>query len=186
MSLSGWLTFYVKLWCCIDFCWFIALELEWKSLPLPAQAEPVVDRAPGTPDSQLLGLLKVEITLLKKLAPGLDASMMRSSSIPNEHSLSDDAFRAKPFSIRIEKGNFTEPVWVGSEGSFRPRYTFRLLFDKSPYPPREEWKKPEGGPDSNKFWDNVEFVGRRSPELDGKGIAMNDVAPTGWRSCAVC
>lgn len=111
--------------------------------------------------------------------------MKEESPNLNECSLSDDAFRPKSFTIRIEKGDFTEPIWVGSKDSYRPRYEIRLLFDKSPYPPRAEWKKPEGGPDSNNFWDNIEFVGRRAEELDNKRTAMNDVTPTGWGSCVV-
>jgi hypothetical protein len=170
----------------VDFCWFIALELKWKSLS-PPQPDQVVETASATRtrSPQLLGQLNLEITLTKRLAQGVDPSMIRKSTILNEHSLLDDAFRAKSFMVRIEKGNFTEPIWVGSKGSYRPRYALRLLFDKSPYPPPEEWKKPEGGPESNHFWDNVEFVGRRSPELDKKGIAMNDVDPAGWGSCVV-
>jgi hypothetical protein len=167
-------------------CCFIALELEWKSLSSPQPGQ-VVETASATRrrSPQLLGQLNLEITLTKRLVQDLDPSIMRQNTIMNEHSLSDDAFRAKSFTVRIEKGNFTEPSWVGFKGSYRPRYALRLLFDKSPYPPREEWKKPEGGPESNHFWDHVEFVGRRSPELDKKGIAMNDADPAGWGSCVV-
>jgi hypothetical protein len=102
------------------------------------------------------------------------------------NALTDDAFQPKSYSIRIEKGNFTEPSFVGSESPSRPRYALRLLFDKSPYPPREEWREPEGGPDSGKFWGHKEFVGRDAPELEKLGRATNDPAPAGgWNSCAV-
>jgi hypothetical protein len=104
----------------------------------------------------------------------------------NELGLTDDAFRPKSYTIRIEKGNFTEPCHVGYSSSYTPpRFALRLLFDKSPYPPRSEWRKPEGGPDSGQFWDHIEFVGRISPELEKQGRAMNDLPLAGWHSCAV-
>lgn len=28
---------------------------------------------------------------------------------------------------------------------YTPRFAIRLYFDKSPYPPRHEWKEPRGG-----------------------------------------
>jgi hypothetical protein len=120
----------------------------------PPQLDQVVETASATwtRGPQLLGQLNLEITLTKRLAQVVYPSIMRNSTILNEHSLSDDAFRAKSFTIRMEKGNFTEPIWVKSKDSYRPRYALRLLFDKSPCPPREEWKKPEGGPESNNFW----------------------------------
>ena len=94
------------------------------------------------------------------------------NSIPttlNEIFLSDHAFRPKLFTVRIEKGNFIAPSGIGFKDSHKKGYAFRLLFEKSPYPPREQWKRPEGGPDSsNLFWDNVEFAGRPSPELEKK------------------
>ncbi len=170
----------------MDPCYFIAVEIEWKSLP-PPPPDPVAETAQAiwTRGPQLLGRLNLEITLTKRLAPVLPPSLMRQNTVINEHGLSDDAFQAKSFKATIEKGNFTEPSWAGSGSSNRPRYALRLLFDRSPYPLREEWKKPEGGPDSNLFWENREFVGRCSPELEGKGTAMNDVAPAGWGSCVV-
>lgn len=59
-----------------------------------------------------------------------------------------------------------EPCYVGISSSNEPEFLLRLVFDKSPYPPRSEWKKPEGGPDGGQFWDHKEFVSRRSPGAD--------------------
>ncbi|KUJ11653.1 uncharacterized protein LY89DRAFT_722759 [Mollisia scopiformis] len=175
-----------ELWCCIESCWFIAVELEWKVLS-PPQPKQIVNNIRVTrTDPQLLGHLNLEITLTKRLAPGVNTSIMREGNMLNERILSDEALRTKYFTVRMEKGNFREPCWslMGSTES-STRYALRLLFDKSPYPPREEWKEPEGAPDSNMFWDNIEFVGRNSPELYQKGIAMNDLNTADWSSCVI-
>ncbi|KAI9677317.1 MAG: hypothetical protein M1829_002660 [Trizodia sp. TS-e1964] len=166
-----------NLWCsCADFNCYIALALSWRLLP-PA---PPVARNASARRPQLLGQLNVEITLERKLAPGA----------PEQHGkyliegvLCDAAFTPKSFCIRIEKGDFIEPGAIRLEGFSLDRYSLRLLFDKSPYPPREEWKEPQCGPDSLLFWEHAEFVARRQPGLKGKGMAMNDRA---WSSCVAC
>jgi hypothetical protein len=98
----------------------------------------------------------------------------------------DDAFRPKSYSVRIEKGNFIEPCYIGSSGPpeatavslYRPRYALRLVFDKLPYPHDVSGgsRREAGG----QFWDHKEFVGRSSPELKTRGRAMNDLALAGW------
>ena len=113
--------------------------------------------------------------------PPLEASNL----IILNHSFNNDAFRPKAYAVRIEKGNFTEPCYIGSSSSYRPRFAIRLLFNKSLYPPRSEWREPEGGPDGGQFWDYKEFVGRSSPELEKQGRAMNDLAPAGWATCVI-
>ena len=103
----------------------------------------------------------------------------------NELSLTDDAFRPKSYTVRIERGNFIEPCCIGYSSSESPRFALRLLFDKSPYPPRSEWKEPEGGPDGGQFWNHVEFVSRNSPDLIDKRKAMNDVSTGEWNNCII-
>ena len=170
---------------------FIAAEFDWKSLSL-SPSDQVVEvasaNATWTRRPQLLGQLNLEITLTKRLPGGLNFSAMRDKKgnlYLNEYYLSDHAFRAKSFIVRIEKGDFVEPAYIGEDSvTYKPRYALRLLFDRSPYPPREEWTKPEGGPDNNNFWNDVEFVGR--PLGNKKGTAMNDVNLGGWgTSCSV-
>jgi hypothetical protein len=103
--------------------------------------------------------------------------------------LEDNAFQPKVYSIRIERGNFMIPCFAGSEDRHKPnnRYALRLQFDRSPYPPRKDWKNPEYGPDGCEFWGRKEFVGRSTPGLENKRRPMNDSAPAGgWNSCAVC
>jgi len=132
----------------------------------------------------LIGQINLEITLLKRIPQDLQDYL-----IPVFNELEDDAFQSKVYSIEIEKGNFILPCLARSENEHRPnnRYALRLLFDKSPYPPRKDWMKPDYGPDGCGFWDREEFVGRSTPALDDKRRAMNDPAPAGgWDSCAVC
>jgi len=104
----------------------------------------------------------------------------------NEALLTDDAFLPKTYSLRLEKGNFLTPCDELSsfEDEFTPRFALRLAFDKSPYPPREEWKEPEGAPDAVKMWKWKAFVSRSSPEL--KLLKKHGDNSTPWRDCVVC
>ena len=167
-------------------CYLITAQLEWKSLSSPQPDQVKTTEATWPKSPQLLGQLNLEITLSKKMVKWLQNWKSGLPTTVNETFLSDDAFRPKLFTVRIEKGDFIAPSGIGFKDSPRKRYALRLLFDKSPYPPREEWKSPGGAADSNLFWDNVEFAGRPSPELEKKRrIAMNDVDSAGWGSCVV-
>lgn len=180
----------MKLWCRIEFSYWIAADLTWKSIkPLDDhekcdnQVTQIGTAANPSKSPHLLGQLHLEITLAKRLPERVRDSILSKSTIINELGLTDDAFLPKLYTIRIEKGNFIEPWCVGFWDSWRPRFALRLIFDKSPYPPRSEWKEPEGGPASCRFWDHVEFVGREDPELKKRGRAMNDVPSAIWNTC---
>jgi hypothetical protein len=77
--------------------------------------------------------------------------------------LLDGAFQPKSFTVRIEQGKFSPPGHIDDVFARDPRYTKRLVFNKSPYPPESEWKEswredwtmPEG----QNWWDYKEFVG---------------------------
>ena len=96
----------------------------------------------------------------------------------NESLLTDEAFKPKTFSVMLEKGNFLTPQdeMLSAEDKYTPRFAFRPEFDRSPYPPRSEWKEPQGAPDAMKMWEWKDFVGRKSPELKtlvhSKGICV--------------
>ncbi|KAL9087744.1 MAG: hypothetical protein Q9165_006511 [Trypethelium subeluteriae] len=60
--------------------------------------EPTQSKTP-----RLLGQLDLEITLTKRLPPKWATSILSQSSLVNEHSLEDDAFRPKLFVVRIEQ-----------------------------------------------------------------------------------
>jgi hypothetical protein len=118
---------------------------------------------------RLLGQINLNITLTKRL-PAWAQKSSRKFPFANEGSLTDDAFQPKSFTVRIEEGDFEIPsqAWVPSKfahlHSGRPslKFTRRLVFDVSPYPPKSEWKKGSHGKD---LWDFKEFVGK-SPQVE--------------------
>ncbi|KAF3066461.1 hypothetical protein GL218_09007 [Daldinia childiae] len=180
-----------KLWCRCNFNVWIAAEFEWRSVEPPRDPSrstevpsQVASGAPGK-GPQPLGQLNLEITLTKRLPETVKHSILSKSTMVNEKSLTDEAFYPKLYTVRIEKGNFVEPCYIGYPSSDKPRFALRLLFDKSPYPPRSGWKRPEEGPDGGQFWDHVEFVGRISPELVKKGAVMNNISTGWWGGCVV-
>jgi hypothetical protein len=171
----------MKLWCRCEFCYWIFADLTWKSIkePLdPAKSPPPLGAKAKGSSPLLLGQLNLEITLAKGPPERWQRSILSTSTIINERSLTDEAFQPKLYTIRIERGNFIVPAYIGFPGGLYGtdlRFELRLIFDKSPYPPRSEWRKPDGGPDSNQFWEHKEFVGRQSKELEKKRRAMNQV-----------
>ncbi|KAI3340806.1 hypothetical protein F4824DRAFT_401190 [Ustulina deusta] len=184
-----------ELECRCNLNFWILVELEWKSLhpqnkepgPRSASLDQTTTTKSGSGQPELLGQLGLEITLTKRLAG-------RARSWAEEHpsnaellnkNLTDDAYRTKSYTVRIERGNFIQPCYIGSQNSDTPRYSLRLLFDKSPYPPRSEWVDPEGAPDQGRFWDHVEFVGRAAPDRARRQKPMNDPSASSWNSCIV-
>ncbi|KAE9368312.1 hypothetical protein N431DRAFT_485870 [Stipitochalara longipes BDJ] len=179
-----------ELWCRCNFNYWIASELEWKSIKLPNSVRPpaqVVETASASQNKgpHFLGQLHLEITLIKRLPEWARDSGLSKGTMLNERGLTDDAFRPKSYNIRIEKGHFVEPSYIGVSTEYKTRFALRLLFDRSPYPPRSQWREPERGPDGGRFWDHKEFVGRISNELKNQGRAMNDLSPPGRNSCIV-
>ncbi|OAQ61197.1 hypothetical protein VFPPC_02201 [Pochonia chlamydosporia 170] len=179
-----------ELWCRCNLNYWIAAEIEWKSIKQVDRVEPSSQSVNTVSDAQSknprhLGQLNLQITLTKRLPQRARDSILSKSTIINELSLKDDAFQPKFYAVTIEKGNFIEPCRIGFSSSTASRFALRLLFDTSPYPPRSEWKNPEGGPDGGQFWDHREFVSRPSTELEKQGRAMNETSPTITGSCAV-
>lgn len=163
--------------------YWIAAELEWKNIESrdPSQiASSTQDENPG-----LLGQLGLGITLAKRLPRRVESSILSESSIINELGLTDDAFRPKSYTVRIEQGNFIEPCYIGCPSLDRPRFALRLLFDKSPYPPRSEWRKPENGPDDSQFWHHKEFVSRSFWDPKKQERPENDISAWTRNNCLV-
>lgn len=186
---------YWKLWCWCNFNIWIGAQIEWKSIrphdnikpPAPVPQTVISNNNSNTP--VVLGTLELEITLTKRKPTAEWAQKMLTSTCLNEGSLIDAAFLPKSYTVRVERGNFLEPALSHSPRSITngwSRYAYRLIFKKSPYPERPEWRNPGQGPDNGpkySFWHLKEFVGRASPELKNSGRAMND--ETGWGSCVV-
>jgi hypothetical protein len=120
------------------------------------------------------------------------------------HQYTSRAFEPKHFKISIEQGIFRSPNRAGREvqdllrasgwedypGSWdrgllpedespkwRWRYAYRLVFDKSPYPPEEEWVQPLQGRMRGMHGSHpeimVEFVTQTLPESEFGKPAMN-------------
>jgi hypothetical protein len=159
---------------------FILSEFEWKSTgikPLDYDETPDHDETPqGHKSPHLLGQLNLEITLTKRLPPSARGGEMERNGMVNGGSLTDDAFRSKKFTVRIEQGKFVLPAdiknypelpaIVGDKSISRfLSWTRRLVFDISPYPPESEWKETRWKVKSENWcWDLKEFVGK-SPEM---------------------
>ncbi|KAF2237046.1 hypothetical protein EV356DRAFT_565140 [Viridothelium virens] len=169
--------------CRCNFNYFIFADIQWKTIKSSNPSQDTGSTWTKTP--KVLGQLDVEITLVNQLPQCGESTALLNMKNLNGNNLVDDSFQPKVYSIRIEEGNFKEPCDGSPPNSEQYRYARRLLFDKSPYPPRSEWKRPEGGPDSNQFWDIKEFVGRQSRDLRGKGRAMNDPDAGGWNRCVI-
>lgn len=75
----------------------------------------------------------------------------------HDTTLAEEAFRSKMCSIRLEKGTF--PV-IGVSDGLCHWYSLHLVFDKSPYPPLEEWaqKRPAAG---HEYWERKIFYRRQ-------------------------
>lgn len=100
----------------------------------------------------------------------------------NESLLTNDAFLPKTYTVRLEEGNFLTPydLMLPEEDQYTPRFALRLAFDKSPYPPRHEWKEPGGAPDAMKMWEWKDFCGRQSP-----GLKTQRDRHAWWGNCVV-
>lgn len=164
----------------------LIVDMDWKSLPLPKHeesAEALGITAWWSRKPQVLGKVKLQVNLNTTLAKSVNRPQSLPPS-PNEIYLCEAAFRPRTFTVTIEKGNFAPKFRVEREGDFRIRYGLRLLFDKSPYPLREGFKKPDEPPVSGFNFDEMDmFVARSLPQSETKVKAMNDDSPGstgGW------
>ena len=197
-----------KIWCRCNFKVWLAAQIEWKSLKL--QNSQVSDRneynifkaRPSKHDAvpaamipqeanraQVLGNLRLQITILNQLPARLSESILSKSKIVNGYSLTKDVF-SNPiiYTAQLEKGNFIAPCGIGFfDAASRERYTLRLVFDRSPYPPLEAWKDLDRGPREGLFWMYAEFVARWDKNMNKAVCPMNDEKSSGWgqTSCVV-
>ncbi|OBT69628.1 hypothetical protein VE03_00730 [Pseudogymnoascus sp. 23342-1-I1] len=139
---------------------WIAAEFEWKSQGMESLDQVVdISTIGGTrTDPHRISQFDIELTLMKRRIPrmrGLETQRWRI----NESLLTDAAFLPKTYTVRLEKGNFLTPydAMLPEEDQYTPRFALRLAFDKSPYPPRHEWKEPGGAPDAMKMWEWKDF-----------------------------
>lgn len=126
-----------QLFCGVEFNSLIACQIDWK---LHTKTEDVATELPAD----------IEISLsLTKRRPESDGDPEVQQDI-----LNDEAYREKTYHLRLEKGSFEVPK--RTTYFYTPVYTYRLLWDVSPYPPLEEWSyqdPAEGG----KYYERKDF-----------------------------
>ncbi|PYI19615.1 hypothetical protein BO99DRAFT_432524 [Aspergillus violaceofuscus CBS 115571] len=92
----------------------------------------------------------------------------------NEDCLTEQAFQPKTFKIRLEYGQFFHQWETQRTGvpDWSYPYALRLVFDPSPYPPREEWTAAWGDAvlDYQRFWQRTEFCGHHSQLPRERGL----------------
>lgn len=133
---------------------WIAAEFDWKPLPDLRSLDHPSD--PG--EDKLLGQMQIQLTLTKRRIPKLGHTDMSQYTI-NESLLREEAFFPKTYTLSLESGVFCTAFdeMHMAEIPYTPKFLLRLTFDKSPYPPRDEWKEPEGAPDAIQFWEWNKF-----------------------------
>jgi hypothetical protein len=68
--------------------------------------------------------------------------------------LSDAAYQQKIYHLRLEKGEFE--IKNRTTYGYTPVYRYKLLRDKSPYPPLEEWNEKEPA-EGGEYWKRKDF-----------------------------
>lgn len=181
-----------KLQARVEFSPWIGAEFDWQSADESLYQIIPLEKDKHSPC--LLGEFNIEITLTKRRSHWFRKNGLEKAKI-NEHCLYDDAFRSRTYTIRLEQGNFGAPNFC--QDTPQERFTHRLVFDKSPYPPRREWKcdglegpdgrtGPDDGADGNRFWDRSVFVSRRSQELtDLRRRELEEKNKHWWTGCVV-
>ncbi|RYP08433.1 hypothetical protein DL765_008788 [Monosporascus sp. GIB2] len=146
----------------------ICAEIEWRPVKPESFDEANLDLDGGADGGSpsAVAEFEVEITLTKR-RPASWGPKVESLRI-NEHQLTEAAFAPKTYRVTLERGEFRSREDLSRFGAFEmpgwaERFALRLRFDKSPYPPRQEWRQPEGMPDANRVWEWKEFCGRRFP-----------------------
>jgi len=124
----------MKLYLRIEYSVFIASEFDWK-----AQSNLDITSFPATID--------IDMTLTKR--------PMDYPRQPKENFLEDTAFQPKTYRLQLEEGSFL--VTGRTSYGANPTYKYRLLWDKSPYPPLDEWKKMKPLAKAWKFWERKDF-----------------------------
>jgi hypothetical protein len=154
---------------------WIAADFEYKTKDPKVLQQSI--NLTSTNNSRLLDQFAIELTLQKRRISRFNARPGTEYQI-NEKLLTDAAFLPKTYTIRLEKGRFRTQYDVLKLNDGRkiapwdPRYALRLVFDVSPYPPREEWKQTDV-PDVFKFWEWNEFCSRAMPKEDEGMVAAS-------------
>lgn len=178
----------------------LAIEFDWKFAD--PEAEQLADK--GT-ESSVLWEFKIQITLTSRIHPlyrkgdqwGQSQRPPRAGdeSAPcNWAPLAQSAFQPKQYSVRLEKGRFIEPfknfhkkpfpLFQPDPYGFAPdRYAYRLWFNTSPFPVRDEWQPKHAMQPSAaeaclnycRFWEYREFVWTLIPKSEQTWVEILDL-----------
>ncbi|KAM3477094.1 hypothetical protein MY8738_006589 [Beauveria namnaoensis] len=156
-----------ELWCACNFNYWIAADFEWKiadnSVSAAADAQVGGSLAAASADDvENSSQLHIQMTLTKRLPESAQTSVLTKSTLVNEFSLTDEAFKTKTYMVRVEKGRFIQPSRARYANESSNNFDMRLVFNPSPYPPKSAWKSLEGGVEDGQFWNHTHFVASSS------------------------
>lgn len=115
----------------------IARQIEWE---LRSQDQDIATKLPAE--------IEIAMTLTKRETIEEDPHR-----IPHTI-LSDAAYQQKVYHLQLEKGRYE--VKDRTTYGYTPVYRYRLLWNKSPYPPLEEWNEKEPA-EGGTYWDRKDF-----------------------------
>ncbi|KAJ5162103.1 hypothetical protein N7492_007495 [Penicillium capsulatum] len=144
---------------------FIAACFTWEAQS-PGRLSNVIDIGlERRPNTGLLDVLDVKVELSKlrvQEAARIDIDRYKI----NECLLQEAAFSSSRHTVRLEKGTFmtVDDTMVARELPFNCYYSYRLLFEPSPFPPRHLWKeKAVRALEKLQFWEWRQFVAGKLP-----------------------
>ncbi|KAH6681491.1 hypothetical protein B0J14DRAFT_576510 [Halenospora varia] len=172
-----------ELKCASDNSYFMGAKFEWKAKDPNTRCW----QATSTDLSQLQCQFAIEITLQKQDNEGTCESVQTDPAyafLPHLQTsrLTDDAFLPKTYTLRLEKGRFTTQcdrlyggkTWYGAKKlhPWATWFSFKLIFDPSPYPPRKQWKdtKTSSVPGDTHFWEWNEFYSVENEDEVSDGV----------------
>jgi hypothetical protein len=161
----------MKLHCGVAPAAFICARLSWKpidDISSKVLLQPIRPMSPETEHVQTS--IDIEITLSKRLPErGYETTLPDI----NEVNLKAAAFQPKRYNLQMAIGRFTADTWFYFTNPLQSAVDksmskevehwnkFRVVFDKSPYPPLEEWVEQKNGVDRairvHKFWEFRDF-----------------------------
>lgn len=147
----------------------MANEFEWKIKNMDHfdGSVNIDDKSRSRTKPCVISQFDIEITMLKRLTPYYKSHEGTTDWLERNPRLNDEAFRPKTYTVRLEKGYFLDAYGAATlktHSTYRvPRYALRLLFDKSPYPPEQEWNSESWKPSA---WEWKDFNGSKIVESD--------------------
>lgn len=167
-----------SLYCGAGMTRLIAAKFFWTTSDRAQLEKPIdISIKCESPAAVVVAELQMQINLTTARPPNHDSTLL------NEHYVRETAFGSRDFAIRIEKGAFLEQQHKRLAGSIPPigRYSWRLVFDKSPMPSYANWKEEAlKYIEYAQLWDCTEFV--EYPIL-GRSGARSQYVQAQMRQC---